>query len=94
LQSAHGSRRGARGFGIYAGSTIHEVAQVVAAARSSAPEAADTAVITKMVRVMMLAPLLVGLSAYLSRTDRAAASQAEPALPRISVPWFAVAFRV
>jgi len=83
---------GARGFGVYAGSTIHEVAQVVAAARSSAPEAADTAVITKMVRVMMLAPLLVGLSAYLSRTDCASAGQADPAFRRISVPWFAVAF--
>jgi uncharacterized integral membrane protein (TIGR00698 family) len=83
---------GSRGFGIYTGSTIHEVAQVVAAARSSAPEAADSAVITKMVRVMMLAPLLVGLSAYLSRGDRAEASQAGPTCRRISVPWFAVAF--
>ena len=34
---------GASGFGIYAGSTIHEVAQVVAASRSVGPRAADTA---------------------------------------------------
>jgi uncharacterized integral membrane protein (TIGR00698 family) len=80
---------GARGFGIYVGSTIHEVAQVVAAARSSAPEAADTAVIAKMVRVMMLAPLLVGLSAWLGRAH----TGGNPSAPvRISVPWFAVAF--
>jgi uncharacterized integral membrane protein (TIGR00698 family) len=83
---------GARGFGIYTGSTIHEVAQVVAAARSSAPEAADSAVITKMVRVMMLAPLLVGLSAYLSRGERAGDGGAGPVRRRISVPWFAVIF--
>ena len=83
---------GAHGFGIYTGSTIHEVAQVVAAARSSAPEAADSAVIAKMVRVMMLAPLLVGLSAYLSRVDRTEPSRAAPAGRRISIPWFAVAF--
>jgi uncharacterized integral membrane protein (TIGR00698 family) len=83
---------GARGFGIYAGSTIHEVAQVVAAARSSAPDAADSAVITKMVRVMMLAPLLVGLSAYLGRSGDAVQSQAGRASRRISIPWFAVAF--
>ena len=58
---------GAQGFGIYAGSTIHEVAQVVAAARSVGSHAADTAVIAKMVRVMMLAPFLILLSAWLSR---------------------------
>jgi uncharacterized integral membrane protein (TIGR00698 family) len=83
---------GAHGFGIYAGSTIHEVAQVVAAARSSAPEAADSAVITKMVRVMMLAPLLVGLSAYLSRKECAEAGQVVQASRSISIPWFAVIF--
>ena len=60
---------GADGFGIYIGSTIHEVAQVVAAARSVGPHAADTAVIAKMVRVMMLAPFLILLSAWLARGD-------------------------
>jgi uncharacterized integral membrane protein (TIGR00698 family) len=54
-------------YGIYAGSTIHEVAQVVAAGRAIADAAANTAVITKMVRVMMLAPFLIILSTYLSR---------------------------
>jgi len=58
---------GANGFGIYVGSTIHEVAQVVAAARSVGPDAANSAVIAKMVRVMMLAPFLVMLSAWLAR---------------------------
>src|SRR5712675_587144 len=38
-------------YGIFAGSTIHEVAQVVAAGRSISEGAANTAVITKMVRV-------------------------------------------
>jgi uncharacterized membrane protein YadS len=54
-------------YGIYAGSTIHEVAQVVAAGRAIADAAANTAVITKMVRVMMLAPFLIVLSACLAR---------------------------
>lgn len=58
---------GANGFGLFAGSTIHEVAQVVAAARSIGPQAADTAVIAKMVRVMMLAPFLLLLSGWLAR---------------------------
>jgi len=43
------------------------VAQVVAAGRAISEPAADAAVITKMVRVMMLAPFLVGLSALLAR---------------------------
>lgn len=54
-------------YGIYVGSTIHAVAQVVAAAHAVGPEVADTAVIAKMVRVMMLAPFLIALSAFLMR---------------------------
>ena len=65
---------GAKGFGQYAGSTIHEVAQVVAAARSIGPEAADAAVIAKMVRVMMLAPFLLLLSAWMARSGGARAA--------------------
>ncbi len=81
-------------FGIYAGSTIHEVAQVVAAARSIGTATADTAVIAKMVRVMMLAPFLIGLSAWLAgagaRGDDAARGK-ERGRP-ITVPWFAFLF--
>ncbi len=92
-------------YGIYAGSTIHEVAQVVAAGRAVADSAADTAVITKMVRVMMLAPFLIILSAILARTHAAeAAHDAQGAQGgqaahggaqhgrRIVIPWFAVLF--
>lgn len=90
---------GADGFGIYIGSTVHEVAQVVAAARSVDPQAADTAVITKMVRVMMLAPFLVMLSAWLARDQakwatRVAGNEPAKALQecRLAIPWFAFAF--
>jgi uncharacterized integral membrane protein (TIGR00698 family) len=79
---------GMRGFGLYVGSTVHEVAQVVAAARSIGTPASGTAVIAKMFRVMMLAPFLMALSAWLARRPAArAASRA-----RIAVPWFAVSF--
>jgi uncharacterized integral membrane protein (TIGR00698 family) len=84
---------GSRAFGIYTGSTIHEVAQVFAAGRSISTSTANTAVITKMVRVMMLAPFLIGLSAWLTRRaahERAAAHAATGA--RLSIPWFAFAF--
>jgi uncharacterized integral membrane protein (TIGR00698 family) len=88
---------GATGFGIYVGSTIHEVAQVVAAAHSVSSATADTAVITKMVRVMMLAPFLIGLSAWLARGQIHAeeAGQHTGAMKhksKITIPWFAFAF--
>ncbi|AJP49552.1 membrane protein [Rugosibacter aromaticivorans] len=86
-------------FGIYAGSTIHEVAQVVAAARSVNQEAANTAVIAKMVRVMMLAPFLIILSAYLAREKKsgfrnlvAATQHSGKAGGRLAIPWFAFVF--
>lgn len=84
-------------FGLFAGSTIHEVAQVVAAGRAIGEQAAATAVITKMVRVMLLAPFLLALSVYLSREkqlDQAGnpALDAARAKPRISIPWFAIGF--
>jgi uncharacterized integral membrane protein (TIGR00698 family) len=81
---------GPRAFGIYTGSTIHEVAQVFAAGRSINEAVANTAVITKMVRVMMLAPFLMGLAAWLGRgaAHRSAAQQARSA----NIPWFAIVF--
>ena len=82
---------GADRFGVYAGSTIHEVAQVVAAGRSIGACAADSAVIAKMVRVMMLAPFLVGLSAWLAR-GRRGEGQRPVAAGKPAVPWFAFGF--
>jgi len=89
--------QGAHAFGLYAGSTIHEVAQVVAAARSASPDAANTAVIAKMVRVMMLAPFLIALSTWLSRaaSNQVGADQAAAVhltKPKLAVPWFAFIF--
>ncbi len=87
-------------FGIYIGSTTHEVAQVVAAAKSINQDAANSAVIAKMVRVMMLAPFLILLSAYVARDKKRRATatlmvgtqaQSEPA-GRLAIPWFAFAF--
>jgi uncharacterized integral membrane protein (TIGR00698 family) len=79
---------GSQAFGIYAGSTIHEVAQVFAAGRSISAETANTAVITKMVRVMMLAPFLIALSAWLARKETATAVVER----KLRLPWFAFAF--
>lgn len=85
---------GESGFGIYIGSTVHEVAQVIAAARAVGPEAADTAVITKMVRVMMLAPFLIGVARWLGEQRGEASDRPEASATSApsAIPWFAVAF--
>lgn len=83
-------------YGLFVGSTIHEVAQVVAAGAAISPAAADTAVIAKMVRVMMLAPFLIALAVYLARAKTAKATQQQGkkqgVLAAVSVPWFAFIF--
>ena len=83
-------------YGVYAGSTIHEVAQVVAAAHTISAQAADTAVVTKMVRVMMLAPFLLALSFWITRSRWKVQDELE-ATPLgnksgITIPWFALGF--
>ncbi|NVD98056.1 YeiH family protein [Massilia sp. BJB1822] len=90
-QQLHWLPSSAAGFGVYAGSTIHEVAQVVAAARAISPETADLAVIAKMVRVMMLAPFLLLLSFWLGHPGAQGGQQGAEA-PAITVPWFAFVF--
>ncbi|WP_165722891.1 MULTISPECIES: YeiH family protein [unclassified Pseudoalteromonas] len=83
-------------YGIFVGSTIHEVAQVVAAGTAVSANAADTAVIEKMLRVMMLAPFLVALSFWQSKKRAKAGNTIsnEDNKSGISIPWFAVLFIV
>ncbi len=78
------------GYGLYAGSTIHEVAQVVVAGRSVSEHAAAFAVIEKMLRVMMLAPFLVILSSRMGDEAEAGVKRKS----KITIPWFAVLFIV
>ena len=88
---------------VYTGSTLHEVAHVAGAGNAMDPTdslgIAGTATITKMIRVMMLAPVLVIMSFALSRRRRetaaagAGASADAPAgKSRITIPWFAFGF--
>jgi uncharacterized integral membrane protein (TIGR00698 family) len=81
----------AQRYGLYVGATVHEVAQVVAAGAAISPEATSTAVIAKMVRVMMLAPFLLLLALWQAREDGAAQAGG---LGGIRLPWFALGFVV
>jgi len=84
----------AREFGIYVGGTIHEVAQVVAVPASipGAPtEMADAAVIVKMTRVIMIAPMLIALGLYLAWSAKREGSSRDEKM-KLVIPWFAVYF--
>ncbi len=78
-------------YGIFAGSTIHEVAQVVAAGSAVSEHAATIAVITKMLRVMLLAPFLILLALWLSR-KHSTQQAGQPAVQKVFIPWFALCF--
>ncbi|MEF3102542.1 hypothetical protein CD006_15085 [Enterobacter sp. 10-1] len=75
-------------FGIYTGSTMHEVAQVVAAGHAVSVDTENAAVIAKMLRVMMLAPFLLVLGAMVNRY----AGEVGTRQKRITFPWFALIF--
>ena len=77
-------------YGIWTGATVHEVAQVVAAGFAVSDTAGNTATISKLTRVMMLAPLLIVLSFYLAR--KKATHGAGIALRDIPIPYFVFGF--
>ncbi|WP_278718478.1 YeiH family protein [Bacteroides caecimuris] len=83
------------GVAIYTGSTLHEVAHVAGAGNAMDPTdalgIAGTATITKMIRVMMLAPVLVIMSFALASRKKASANGTVEK-SRISIPWFAFGF--
>lgn len=85
---------GAQNYGVYTGSTIHEVAQVVVAGNAISADVGDTAVVTKMIRVMMLAPFLLVLSFALTpKAEHTGQSQSFIDRARqVRVPWFAFIF--
>ena len=70
-------------FGLFTGATVHEVAQVVAVGSAIAPEVADSAVVVKLTRVLLLVPVLFLLSWRESRNGGQRV---------MVVPWFALGF--
>ena len=78
--------------GIYAGSTIHEVAHVVGAGNAMGDEVASIAIIVKMIRVMMLVPVLLIITWAVAKAAAADGSEGEKG--KINIPWFAILFLV
>ena len=80
---------------VYTGSTLHEVAHVAGAGNAMDPTdalgIAGTATITKMIRVMMLAPVLLLMGFALARVRK---SPAQTGKRKVTIPWFAFNFLI
>ena len=80
-------------FGVWAGASLQETAQVVAAGDSYSPESKEVATVVKLVRICWLAPIVF----YLGRevTKRAHAESDSATRKKVPlVPWFLVMFVV
>ncbi len=71
-------------YGLWAGASIHEVAQVAGATAQFGPAAVQTGTVAKLTRIALLAPLVMGLGLM-----RAAQGQGKKT---VGVPWFLLVF--
>ncbi|MGL3107028.1 YeiH family protein [Bradyrhizobium sp. BR 1432] len=76
-------------FGLWIGSSIHEVAQVVAASFQHGQIAGEMGTIAKLSRVMMLAPLVLAMGLLSRGNDQ---EEAEASRRKSTVPWFVLGF--
>lgn len=80
--------------GTYTGSTLHEVAHVVGAGHAMHSDAiANDAVVVKMIRVILLAPLLLVVGYFIDRQNRSS-DDINKQGKKLTIPWFAVFFLV
>jgi len=73
-------------YGLWVGTAIHEVAQVIGAGFQNGTEAGEVSTVAKLARVAMLAPLVLALG-YLANIRRS-----ENVSARVPVPWFVFGF--
>ncbi|PZE65459.1 MULTISPECIES: YeiH family protein [unclassified Curtobacterium] len=88
-------------FGVFAGTAVNDTSSVVATATVYGRQATDTAVVVKLVRTLMIIPIVIGLAGLEAR--RASREQLTPAsgpgpgrgfrVFRL-VPWFLIGFLV
>lgn len=74
-------------YGIWTGASIHEVAQVTAAAFQLGDATGQAGTVAKLIRVMLLAPLVLGLALMLR-------GRAQGGAAAVPVPWFVFGFVV
>ena len=74
-------------FGLWAGASIHEVAQVIGAGFQNGTQSGEIATVAKLTRVAMLAPMVIALGLMARRNMSGDQQTARPPMP-----WFVAAF--
>lgn len=72
-------------FGTMAGLSLHEIAHAVAAGSSAGPVGTDSAIIAKLSRVLLLAPVAVIIGLWEARRNRQSGDGSKMTVP---IPWF------
>lgn len=81
------------GYGLWTGASVHEVAQVVAAGFARGQVTGELATVAKLARVLMLAPLVIGMGLWVQRElARRSAASGEVIRGRVPMPWFVFGF--
>jgi uncharacterized integral membrane protein (TIGR00698 family) len=78
----------AHAYGLWSGVSIHEIAQVVAAAFQNGQRAGEIGTTSKLARVMLLAPTIFALNLR----DRFITSRVSANAARLPIPWFVLGF--
>ncbi|MBF2055246.1 MAG: putative sulfate exporter family transporter [Candidatus Sericytochromatia bacterium] len=74
-------------YSLWVGSSVHEVAQVVAAGFAHGEQTGELATVVKLTRVLALVPVMLLLVVYQRRT-----AAAEVGLKQVPIPWFVLGF--
>lgn len=83
----------ARGYGIFSGATLHEIAHVIAAAAPGGKDAVDIAVIVKLTRVALLVPVAILIGIWTKRANQSVIEKNNKTLWKsIPIPWFILGF--
>jgi uncharacterized membrane protein YadS len=79
------------GFGLWAGTSIHEIAQIVAVAFQDGQKAGEFGTIAKLSRVMPLAPMVIAIG-WGARGSKSRKSDLDTSSDRPPIPWFVIGF--
>jgi uncharacterized integral membrane protein (TIGR00698 family) len=79
-------------FGLWAGASIHEIAQVVAASFQDGQASGEFGTIAKLSRVMLLAPVVIALGLLASSRPSHRRHGSASASGKAPMPWFLVGF--
>lgn len=79
-------------YGLWVGASVHEVAQVVAAGFARGDVSGELATVSKLARVLLLAPVVIGLGLYLHSRRATEGDENAQSKANIPMPWFVLGF--